>query len=102
MMADGNAYIYPPADTAQILTKLSLFTTLEIEPRTSYMLGKSSTTELYSQLLFYFILYLFCIFQYVWCVCMYVCMYSSVGTQIPAYTYALECRSQRSVLCLSL
>lgn len=38
------------------------------------MLGKSSTTELYSQLLFYFILYLFCIFQYVWCVCMYVCI----------------------------
>lgn len=38
------------------------------------MLGKSSTTELYSQLLFYFILYLFCIFQYVWCVYMYVCI----------------------------
>lgn len=29
---------------------------------------------------------------------MYVCMCSSVGTQIPAYTCALECRSQRSVL----
>lgn len=76
-MAEGNAYIHPPADTAQILTKLSLFATLEIEPKTSYTLSKSSTTELYSQLLFYFILsYIYFVF-FSMCgayVCMYVCV----------------------------
>lgn len=93
-MAEGNAYIYPPADTAQILTKPSLFATLEIEPRTSYMLDKSSTTELYPPISFYFIFILY------FSVC--VCMCSSVGTQIPAYTCALECDSQRSVLSVCL